>query len=183
MCWSVICWGTCSYGAGVHGRRTCCTYSRAPGLQSQISARKCAPVLARVGGCHMDGRWHFSSSLPVASPFSPTPTGPSSHMHLPSGGASSVPGAADMPPSSVQLGVYHVRPFDLLQLPIEPIASPWTPPTRHVAAWPGAVCQRARNQAKTPETHVSTGGLEVSGGSGVVASMAQQDLLAFFRFF
>ena len=137
-----------------HGRRTCCTYSRAPGLQSQISARKCAPVLARVGECHKDGRWHFSLSLPVVSPFSPTPTGPSSHMHLPGGGASSVPGAADMPPSSIQLGVYHMRPFDLLQLPIEPIASPWTPPTHHVAAWPGVVYQLARNQAKTPETHV-----------------------------
>jgi hypothetical protein len=147
-----------------HRRRTCCTYSRAPGLQSQISARKCAPVLTRVGECHKDGRWHFSLPLPVVSPFSPTPTGPSSHMHLPGGGASSVPGAADMPPSSVQLGVYHVGPFDLLQLPIEPIASPWTPPTRHVAAWPGVVYQRARNQAKTPETHVSAAGVKGSGG-------------------
>jgi hypothetical protein len=148
-----------------HRRRTCCTYSRAPGLQSQISARKCAPVLARVGECHKDGRWHFSLSLPAVrvSPFSPTPTGPSSHMHLPSGGASSVPGAADMPPSSVQLRVYHVGPFDLLQLPTEPIASPWTPPTRHVAAWPGVVYQLARNQAKIPETHVSTAFIKVSG--------------------
>jgi hypothetical protein len=69
-----------------------------------------------------------------------------------------------MPPSSVQLGVYHVGPFDLLQLPIEPIASPWTPPTRYVAAWPGVVYQRARNQAKTPGTHVSTAFIKGSGG-------------------
>ena len=57
-----------------------------------------------------------------------------------------------------------MRPFDLLQLPIEPIASPWTPPTRHVAAWPGVVYQRARNQAKTPETHVQAAPLKASGG-------------------
>jgi hypothetical protein len=76
-----------------------------------------------------------------------------------------------------------MRPFDLLQLAIEPIASPWTPPTRHVAAWPGVVYQLARNQAKTPETHVEAAGLKGSGGPAWLRTWHSRTCCRFKVFF
>ena len=111
---------------------------------SQSSAHLGTQLLPTVYRGHKASFWQPVWPLIAVSSLSPTPTGPSSHMHLPRGGASSGTGAADMPPSSVQLGVHHRRALGPFQPRIEHIASPWTPPTRHAAAWPGLATNSGR---------------------------------------
>ena len=154
----------CRHGVRACGTRFICPRAMRP-PRSQSSARLGTQLLPIVYRGHKAGFWQTVWPLIAVSSLSPTPTGPSSCMHLPRGGTSSGTGAADMPPSSVQLGVHHRRALGPLQPRIERIASPWTPPTLHLDAWPGLVPQKRRYQAKTPESQPRAARRKVGGGN------------------